>query len=136
VRSLFPYLWPHDRADLRFRVVLAMVLLIGGKGIAVTVPMIYKLAVDRLTPGYAAGALLVVPAMLIVAYGVARVGAQLFADARHAIGDDQHRGNDQQRAGGITGCQPVDRELVDHRNRYRDALAADQQHHRQHDAES
>jgi len=85
VRSLFPYLWPHDRADLRFRVVLAMALLIGGKGIAVTVPMIYKLAVDRLTPGYAAGALLVVPAMLIVAYGVARVGAQLFAELREGV---------------------------------------------------
>jgi len=58
----------QGRADLKLRVIVSMALLIAAKSIAVTVPMIYKLAIDRLTPGHAALALVVVPAMLIIAY--------------------------------------------------------------------
>jgi ATP-binding cassette, subfamily B, heavy metal transporter len=85
VRSLFPYLWPKDRADLKLRVLVSMALLVASKAIAVTVPMIYKTAIDRLTPGHVAAAMLAVPVMLIVAYGVARVMAQLFAELREGV---------------------------------------------------
>ncbi|HEY5207890.1 MAG TPA: ABC transporter ATP-binding protein/permease [Stellaceae bacterium] len=85
IRLLLPYLWPLGRVDLRLRVVGAMLLLIGAKVVAVTVPMIYKMAIDRLTPGHATVALLAAPVMIIVAYGVARVGAQLFAELRDAV---------------------------------------------------
>src|SRR3984957_13770320 len=53
------------------------------KGITVAVPLLYKGAVDKLAPG--AGALVVVPTMLIVAYGGARVGAQLFNELRDSV---------------------------------------------------
>ena len=85
IRGLFPYLWPKSRADLKLRVLGAMLLLIAAKLIAVTVPMIYKTAVDELTPGHAIAALVAVPVFLIVAYGVTRVSAQLFAELRDAV---------------------------------------------------
>jgi ATP-binding cassette subfamily B protein len=47
------------------------------------VPLLYKGAVDALSPGQTA--VLVVPVALIVAYGVARVTAQLFAELRDAV---------------------------------------------------
>jgi ATP-binding cassette subfamily B protein len=85
VRMLLPYLWPRNRADLRVRVVGAMALLIAAKLVAVCVPMVYKMAIDRLTPGHVTIALLAAPVMIIIAYGVARVGAQLFAELRDAV---------------------------------------------------
>jgi ATP-binding cassette subfamily B protein len=81
--GLAPYLWPRESLELRVRVVIAMLFLIAAKGVNVGVPMIYKRAVDALTPGHAA--FVVVPVMLVVAYGLARVGAQVSAELRDAV---------------------------------------------------
>ncbi|HZL58870.1 MAG TPA: ABC transporter ATP-binding protein/permease [Stellaceae bacterium] len=81
--SVIPYLWPRESRSLRVRVVIALAFLMVAKGITVTVPLLYKAAIDRLAPG--AGTLVVVPAMLIVAYGGARVGQQLFTELRDAV---------------------------------------------------
>jgi len=81
--GLFPYLWPRHSLELRLRVLGALALLIVAKGVNVTVPMLYKRAVDVLTPGHAQ--LLAVPVMLVVAYGVARVGAQLAGELRDVV---------------------------------------------------
>ncbi len=83
VTKLFPYLWPRGHWDLRVRVVIALGLLVCAKSLTVYVPMFYKHAVDALTPGKAL--LIGVPIMLIVGYGVARVGAQAFAELRDAV---------------------------------------------------
>ncbi len=80
---LFPYLWPRNAPELRLRVVLALVFLALAKLINVGVPVLYKRAVDALTPGVAAA--VVVPVMLVVAYGVARVLAQVFGELRDAV---------------------------------------------------
>ena len=80
---LFPYLWPKNAPDLRFRVVLALAFLALAKLINVGVPMLYNRAVDALTPGVAA--VVVVPVMLVIAYGVARVLAQVFGELRDAV---------------------------------------------------
>ncbi|HXZ00269.1 MAG TPA: ABC transporter ATP-binding protein/permease [Stellaceae bacterium] len=82
VRKLAPYLWPRDWG-LRARVVAALLLLVAAKGINVYVPLLYKGAVDRLSPGHAAA--VVIPVALIIGYGLARVGAQLFAELREAV---------------------------------------------------
>ena len=82
VRKLAPYLWPRDW-DLRIRVLLSLACLIAAKAIAVYVPLLYKGAVDRLSPGRAT--VIVLPVALVVAYGIARVGAQLFAELRDAV---------------------------------------------------
>ena len=80
---LFPYLWPKNAPDLRFRVLLALGFLALAKLINVGVPVLYKRAVDALTPGVAA--VVVVPVMLVIAYGVARVLAQVFGELRDAV---------------------------------------------------
>ncbi|MDE1932347.1 MAG: ABC transporter ATP-binding protein/permease, partial [Alphaproteobacteria bacterium] len=81
--GVLPYLWPKDAAGLRVRVVLAIACLAAAKAVNVGVPVLYKAAVDKLAP--TAGVLIVVPTMLIVAYGAARVGAQLFNELRDSI---------------------------------------------------
>ncbi len=81
--GLFPFLWPRHSLALRLRVIVAIALLVAAKGVNVTVPLIYKRAVDALTPGHAA--FVVVPIMLVVAYGVARVLAQASNELRDGV---------------------------------------------------
>ncbi len=83
IRDLLPYLWPRGRPGLRARVVISIILLIGAKVTIVFVPFLYGAAVDRLTSG--TDKLLVLPVGLILAYGAARVGSQLFGQLRDAI---------------------------------------------------
>jgi ATP-binding cassette, subfamily B, heavy metal transporter len=81
-RALLPYLWPAGRADLKARVVTALLLLVLAKVVLVTVPFFYKAAVDALEGRVQAVA---VPVALIVAYGVARVLSQGFGELRDAV---------------------------------------------------
>ncbi|MBU6508108.1 MAG: ABC transporter ATP-binding protein/permease [Alphaproteobacteria bacterium] len=81
--GVLPYLWPKNAVGLRVRVVLAIACLAAAKAVNVGVPVLYKAAVDMLAP--TAGTLIVVPTMLIVAYGAARVGAQLFNELRDSV---------------------------------------------------
>ena len=86
--SILPYLWPKDRPDLRLRVVAALFALVMAKVVTVLTPFAYKYAVDALTPpggSSAAGAMIVVPVMLIVAYGVGRVMLIVFAQIRDGL---------------------------------------------------
>ena len=83
IGTLLPYLWPRESLELRARVVLALMLLAAAKGINVVVPVFYKLAVDALTTP--TSAIIAVPVMLLVAYGVARILAQAFGELRDAV---------------------------------------------------
>jgi ATP-binding cassette subfamily B protein len=87
LKALLPYIWPPDRPDLRLRVAIALLLLVAAKGATVAVPFFYKAAVDALTTGADATAMLLVagPLGLIVAYGLGRVMMVLFAQARDAL---------------------------------------------------
>jgi ATP-binding cassette, subfamily B, heavy metal transporter len=81
---LLPYLWPRNDPWARVRVVTATLFLILAKGATVYVPIIYGRAVDALAPkGH--GAILVVPAALIVAYGGLRIASQGFGELRDAV---------------------------------------------------
>jgi len=82
LRGLIPYLWPHDSWELRLRVFAALVLLAGAKLVNITVPFLYKHAVDTLSGKYG---MVVAPVVLIVAYGLARVCAQGFNELRDAV---------------------------------------------------
>jgi ATP-binding cassette, subfamily B, heavy metal transporter len=84
VRTLLPYLWPRGEADLRVRVVVALGFLVVAKLATVYVPILYKRAVDALSvdPSQAA---VVVPAAVIVAYGLVRVASSAFAELRDAV---------------------------------------------------
>src|SRR5947209_15135416 len=76
-RHLWPYIWPHDRADLRTRIFLAVVLLLAAKLVTIAIPYAFKWATDALTGerghDVALPALLAGPIALTMLYGVLRV---------------------------------------------------------------
>ena len=86
IKSLLPYLWPKHDLKSRFRVVLAVAFLILAKVATVYVPYVFSKAVDALTPhGLPPGtAIIVVPAALIVAYGLLRLASAAFGEMRDA----------------------------------------------------
>ncbi len=86
IRSLLPYIWPKGDPANRVRVVIAAVFLLLAKGATIYVPIVYGRAVDALAPkGHVAGAVLVVPAALILAYGLLRIASQGFGELRDAV---------------------------------------------------
>jgi len=82
--TLLPYLWPPGRADIKRRVVLALIALALAKVATVYVPILYKQAVDALDMSGAEAAL-AVPVGLIVGYGAVRLGSVLFQELREAL---------------------------------------------------
>jgi len=89
VRNLWPYIWPHDRTDLKWRVAAAVVILVIAKIVTVLVPYTYKWATEALTsakvgdPGVIS--ILTVPVMLVIAYGVGRILMIAFNQLRDAL---------------------------------------------------
>ncbi len=81
LRKLLPYLWLY-----RWRVLVALLFLIAAKVANVGVPLLLKQLVDgfAIPPGDAR-AVLVVPAGLLVAYGLLRLSTSLFTELRELI---------------------------------------------------
>lgn len=77
IRNLWPYMWPADRPELKQRVWLAFAALVIAKIVTVYVPFIYKYATDALAGNSEEiaflPAILLVPVMLVIAYGVGRI---------------------------------------------------------------
>lgn len=85
IRRVVPYLWPAAHLWVRQRVVLALVMLVLAKLIAVSTPFFYKGAVDALA-GEGTGWLLALGAVgLTVAYGVARLMEIGFQELRNVL---------------------------------------------------
>ena len=89
---LWPYLWPQDRADLRARVIVTLVLLFGSKGATMVVPFVFKWATDALsaeangTPVPSGWAyVLAAPVALTLAYGLARIVMAAVTQLRDGI---------------------------------------------------
>jgi ABC-type transport system involved in Fe-S cluster assembly fused permease/ATPase subunit len=82
IRSLLPYLWPRHDLKSRARVVIAVTFLILAKVATVYVPYVYSKAVDALSPH--GPAILIIPAALIVAYGLLRLASAAFGELRDA----------------------------------------------------
>ena len=85
--SLLPYLWPRGDTASHIRVVISTAFLVAAKGANVLVPLAYAAAVDALTPHALPGgtALIVIPAAIILGYGLTRVSAAFFGEFRDAI---------------------------------------------------
>jgi len=77
LRSLFPYLM-----EFKWRVIIAMSLLIFSKLANVSVPLVLKEIIDAMD---ATKTVLVVPVFLIVGYGVLRLFSTLFGELRDAV---------------------------------------------------
>src|SRR5436309_14859144 len=82
--SLWPYIWPSNRRDLKLRVAIAMVLLLLAKLATIAVPFTFKWATDALAgQGGASDAtfaqsswltwVIAAPILMTIAYGGMRV---------------------------------------------------------------
>ncbi|HEX6591964.1 MAG TPA: ABC transporter transmembrane domain-containing protein, partial [Moraxellaceae bacterium] len=76
--TLFPYLWRY-----KWRVIIALSCLVLAKLANVAIPLVLKNIVDHLA--YKPGALLAVPLLLIVVYGVLRLATVAFGELRDAV---------------------------------------------------
>ena len=84
IRKVAPYLWPDDMPWVKWRVVMALLLLMASKLVAVGTPFLYKWAVDALAedgvPDLVLGAV-----GLTVAYGFARLMTIGFQQLRDVV---------------------------------------------------
>ncbi len=77
IRTLLPYLW-----EFKGRVALALMLLVIAKLASVAVPLVLKEIVDALDQPRA---MLVLPVVLLVGYGILRLCSTLFGELRDAV---------------------------------------------------
>ena len=83
ILSFAPYLWPKGNLGARVRVASAILFMLLAKGAAVYVPILYARTIDALTkPGNLA---VTVPVLLILGYGIARIGSAGFVEIRDAL---------------------------------------------------
>ncbi|KAJ1522730.1 hypothetical protein ONE63_001890 [Megalurothrips usitatus] len=95
IQAMFSYVWPKDDPDIRKRVKVAMGLLVGAKSLNVSVPFLFKYAVDNLNVSSDGGAILnlatasdtvlTYSVALLLGYGIARAGAAGFNELRNAV---------------------------------------------------
>ena len=87
IRKVAPYLWPEGQLWVKWRVVVALLMLLASKVVAVSTPFFFKSAVDALageTPD--TGTLFALGAVgLTVAYGVMRLMSIGFQQLRDVI---------------------------------------------------
>jgi ATP-binding cassette subfamily B protein len=78
LKRLMPYLWHY-----KYRVMFALLFMVGAKLTNVAVPLVLKELVDQMTPK--AGVELVVPFMLLLGYGLLRVSVSAFTELRELV---------------------------------------------------
>ena len=83
IATLLPYLWPASRLDLKVRVVIAMLFLIGAKIAVIQVPLLLGRIVNGLEGE--GMSVVTVPIALIVAFGLARLLSVSFGELRDAV---------------------------------------------------
>ena len=81
VKTLLPYLWAY-----KWRVLLALSFLVGAKLANVSVPLVLKELVDRLTANpLSPTSLMVLPVSVLLAYGLLRLSTTLFTELREFV---------------------------------------------------
>jgi ATP-binding cassette, subfamily B, heavy metal transporter len=85
LRQLLPYLWPKGRADLRWRVIVALIALFASKVVTVWAPFAFRDAVDLLSSKGAAATAISVTVALILAYALARIMMVVLAQIRDGL---------------------------------------------------
>ena len=84
IAKVSPYIWPDGQDWVKYRVVIALALLVLAKLVSVVIPMIYKGAVDGLA-GEGVAMLGLGAVALTVAYGMARILNVGFQQLRDAV---------------------------------------------------
>ena len=77
-----PMLWPRGQAELKLRVVVAVLLVLAGKAVVLAMPFAYKAVIDGMSGRTVAFG---VVAGLVVAYAAARFGGVLSDNLRNAF---------------------------------------------------
>ncbi|KAK1495198.1 iron-sulfur cluster transporter ATM1 [Colletotrichum tamarilloi] len=87
MKEMSRYLWPKDSLSTKFRVGLAVSLLIGAKVLNVQVPFYFKSIVDSMNVDFGAtgGTAVTIAGSMILAYGATRIGATIFQELRNAV---------------------------------------------------
>jgi ATP-binding cassette, subfamily B, heavy metal transporter len=83
MRRFLVYLWPKDALGVKVRVVLALLLVLAGKGVGLIMPFAYKGAIDRMVPGMENAAGLAIA--LVAAYAAARFASVAFDNIRNVV---------------------------------------------------
>ena len=81
--KLWPYLWPRTLPKIRARVLFSFICLIAAKGATLLVPLLFKGAIDALSP--AQQGMITLPVVIIISYGIARLVSVLFAEVRDGV---------------------------------------------------
>jgi ABC-type transport system involved in Fe-S cluster assembly fused permease/ATPase subunit len=93
LKGLWPHMWPAARADLKLRVLLAFVLLVGAKLATIVMPFAFKYATDALVavsegnplPKEAIFYFISAPLALVAIYGALRVSVALLTQLRDGL---------------------------------------------------
>jgi ABC-type transport system involved in Fe-S cluster assembly fused permease/ATPase subunit len=83
LRRFLPYLWPQGRADLKRRIVVAVLLVILGKAVTLLLPFAYKRAIDAMT--IEGNAAVTVALAFVLAYALGRFTGVAFDNLRNIV---------------------------------------------------
>lgn len=87
LRNLIRYIWPKGNTKVKWRVFIALLLLISAKLLNVQVPFFFKKTVDEMNIDWSDPTIALPGAIVltIFCYGVTRFGAVLFGELRNAV---------------------------------------------------
>ena len=94
LKALYPYVWPHDRADLQRTVLLSLGLMLVAKIVTVLMPFTFKWATDALVSISAGGPrsgaqllpwLIGAPVIATLLYGITRIAMTLLMQVREGL---------------------------------------------------
>ena len=83
LKRFLPYLWPRDNAHLRWRIVVAMVLVLAAKGAVLAAPFAYKRAVDGMSE--TSDMAVMVAMALVLAYALGQLANTAFDNLRNIV---------------------------------------------------
>jgi ATP-binding cassette subfamily B protein len=93
LRALYPYIWPHDRPDLKRTVVVSLVLVLAAKLVTVAMPYTFKWATDalvaaaggKLPDNETLGWLIGAPLLATIIYGASRIAMVVLTQTREGM---------------------------------------------------
>lgn len=88
LKRFIPYLWPRENPGLRWRIVVAVLLIIAAKGVTLALPFAYKAAIDAMTGVGALGdrePLLGIALAFVLAFALGRFASVLFDNLRNIV---------------------------------------------------
>jgi ATP-binding cassette subfamily B protein len=93
IRSLWPFLWPHDRPDLQRTIAVSLALILVAKGFTILMPYTFKWATNALVAASGGkieemgnlGWLIAAPILATMLYGLVRILMVVFTQVREGL---------------------------------------------------